>query len=85
MAPQRASEILARRRPLTLKMIQTINARWKIPADLLLQLYRVAATAARERLTIFRRFVPTSARANSFLWINERSLSDGCQPEQLPT
>src|SRR5436190_23768565 len=42
----RASEILARRRPLTLEMIQKINARWKIPADLLVQPYRVAASAA---------------------------------------
>jgi HTH-type transcriptional regulator / antitoxin HigA len=42
----RASEILARRRPLTLEMIQKITARWKIPADLLVQPYRVSATAA---------------------------------------
>jgi len=42
----RASEILARRRPLTLEMIQKINASWKIPADLLVQPYRLAATAA---------------------------------------
>ena len=28
----RASEVLARRRPLTLEMIQKINASWKIPA-----------------------------------------------------
>jgi HTH-type transcriptional regulator / antitoxin HigA len=42
----RASEVLARRRPLTLEMIQKINARWKIPADLLVQPYRLAATAA---------------------------------------
>jgi hypothetical protein len=27
-------------------MIQKINASWKIPADLLVQPYRVAATAA---------------------------------------
>jgi HTH-type transcriptional regulator / antitoxin HigA len=33
----RASEVLARRRPLTLEMIQKINASWKIPADLLVQ------------------------------------------------
>ena len=38
----RASEVLARRRPLTLEMIQKINH----PADLLVQPYRVAATAA---------------------------------------
>jgi HTH-type transcriptional regulator/antitoxin HigA len=42
----RASEVLARRRPLTLEMIQKINANWKIPADLLVQPYRIAATAA---------------------------------------
>lgn len=39
----RASEILGRRRPLTLEMIQRINAAWKIPADLLVQPYRLAA------------------------------------------
>jgi HTH-type transcriptional regulator/antitoxin HigA len=42
----RASEVLARRRPLTLEMIQKINASWKILADLLVQPYRIAATAA---------------------------------------
>jgi antitoxin component HigA of HigAB toxin-antitoxin module len=42
----RASEILSRRRPLTLEMIQKINARWKIPADLLVQPYRLASKAA---------------------------------------
>jgi HTH-type transcriptional regulator/antitoxin HigA len=42
----RASEVLARRRPLTLEMIQKINASWKIPADLLVRPYRVTASAA---------------------------------------
>lgn len=42
----RASEVLARRRPLTLEMIQKITAGWKIPADLLVQRYRVSARAA---------------------------------------
>ena len=42
----RASEILSRRRPLTLEMIQKITASWKIPADLLVPPYRVAASAA---------------------------------------
>lgn len=42
----RASEVLARRRPLTLEMIQRITAAWKIPADLLVQPYRAAASAA---------------------------------------
>lgn len=39
----RASEILSRRRPLTLEMIQRITASWKIPADLLVRPYRTAA------------------------------------------
>jgi antitoxin component HigA of HigAB toxin-antitoxin module len=42
----RASEVLARRRPLTLEMIQKITASWKIPADLLVRPYRIAASAA---------------------------------------
>src|SRR5947207_352722 len=42
----RASEVLARRRPLTLEMIRKITASWKIPADLLVQPYRVTASAA---------------------------------------
>jgi len=39
----RASEVLSRRRPLTLEMIQKITASWKIPADLLARPYRTAA------------------------------------------
>jgi antitoxin component HigA of HigAB toxin-antitoxin module len=42
----RASEVLARRRLLTLEMIQKITASWKIPADLLVQPYRATASAA---------------------------------------
>jgi HTH-type transcriptional regulator/antitoxin HigA len=42
----RASEVLARRRRLTLEMIQKITAVWKIPADLLVQPYRISANAA---------------------------------------
>ena len=42
----RASEVLARRRRLTLEMIQKITAGWKIPADLLVPRYRVSARAA---------------------------------------
>lgn len=42
----RASEVLARRRPLTLQMIQKITASWKIPADLLVRPYRTTASAA---------------------------------------
>lgn len=39
----RASEILARRRSLTLEMIRAISEAWKIPADLLVKPYPVYA------------------------------------------
>jgi len=42
----RASEVLARRRRLALEMIQKITAVWKIPADLVVQPYRISANAA---------------------------------------
>jgi HTH-type transcriptional regulator / antitoxin HigA len=47
----RASEVLARRRPLTLEMIQKITASRKIPADLLVQPYRVCSDASRGIVT----------------------------------
>jgi HTH-type transcriptional regulator / antitoxin HigA len=39
----RASEVLNRRRPLTVEMIHKISQAWKIPADLLVKPSRVAA------------------------------------------
>ena len=39
----RASEILNRRRPLTVEMIHKISQAWKIPADLLVRPSRAAA------------------------------------------
>jgi HTH-type transcriptional regulator/antitoxin HigA len=39
----RASELLNRRRPLTVEMIHKISESWKIPADLLVKPSRVAA------------------------------------------
>src|SRR6202012_369571 len=39
----RASELLNRRRPLTVEMIHKISQAWKIPADLLVKPSRVAA------------------------------------------
>lgn len=39
----RASEILARRRPLTLEMIRVISATWQIPAELLIRPLREQA------------------------------------------
>ncbi len=41
----RASEILARRRALTVEMIQKISEAWKIPADLLVRPYRIERAA----------------------------------------
>jgi HTH-type transcriptional regulator/antitoxin HigA len=42
-SPSRASEILNRKRPLTLTMIQRLHSDWGIPADLLVQPYAIAA------------------------------------------
>lgn len=39
----RASEVLARKRALTIDMIHKIGEAWKIPADLLVKPYRTAA------------------------------------------
>jgi HTH-type transcriptional regulator/antitoxin HigA len=39
----RASELLNRRRPLTVEMIRKIGEAWKIPADLLVKPIRLAA------------------------------------------
>ena len=41
----RASEILSRRRSLTVDMIHKINKAWKIPADLLVRPYRTERAA----------------------------------------
>ena len=41
----RASEILSRRRALTVEMIHTIGEAWKIPADLLVRPYKIERAA----------------------------------------
>lgn len=41
----RASEVLARRRALTVEMIHKIGGAWKIPADLLVRPYRIERAA----------------------------------------
>ena len=41
----RASELLHRRRPLTLPMIRALSAEWNVPADLLMPQYDLAKTA----------------------------------------
>ena len=38
----RASEILSRRRPLTLEMVRKLHLEWRIPAESLLQAYDLA-------------------------------------------
>jgi HTH-type transcriptional regulator / antitoxin HigA len=41
----RASEILSRRRALTVDMIHKISETWKVPADLLVRPYKIARAA----------------------------------------
>ncbi|HLK84196.1 MAG TPA: transcriptional regulator [Xanthobacteraceae bacterium] len=41
----RASEILARRLPLTVEMVHKISEAWKIPADLLVRPYKIERAA----------------------------------------
>ena len=41
----RASEVLKRRRPLTLAMIRALSAKWNLPADVLVREYELATTA----------------------------------------
>ena len=41
----RASELLSRRRPLTVEMIHKISEAWKIPADLLVRPYKLERAA----------------------------------------
>lgn len=43
----RASEIMNRKRPLTLRMIQKINSRWKIPAAALIAPYHLELDGER--------------------------------------
>lgn len=42
-SPSRASEVLKRKRPLTLSMIRRLNAEWHVPAELLVQPYELAS------------------------------------------
>jgi HTH-type transcriptional regulator / antitoxin HigA len=45
LARSRASEILTRRRALTVDMIHKISEAWKIPADLLVRPYKIETAA----------------------------------------
>ena len=43
-----ASEVLSRRRPLTLPMIRALTAKWNIPADVLVREYALAPSLPRD-------------------------------------
>ena len=45
----RASEVLSRRRPLTLAMIRALSAAWNLPADVLVAEYPLEKTAASSK------------------------------------
>jgi HTH-type transcriptional regulator/antitoxin HigA len=46
----RVSEIMSRRRPLTLAMIRRLEAEWALPASALIRPYRLRGHGAAERL-----------------------------------
>ena len=43
----RASEILHKKRPLSLEMVRKISSRWHVPADVLIQPYHLATRGRR--------------------------------------
>jgi HTH-type transcriptional regulator/antitoxin HigA len=45
----RASEVLNRRRALTIDMVHKISSRWHIPADVLVRPYHLAGNRVREK------------------------------------
>lgn len=47
----RASEVLGRKRRLTLEMMRKLSRQWKIPAEALLEPYKLAGERRRPRLT----------------------------------
>lgn len=61
----RVSEILSRKRPLTLRMIQRLHHELGIPADALLMPYQVRTTKARKRLPANKRVQATRASLRS--------------------
>jgi antitoxin component HigA of HigAB toxin-antitoxin module len=59
----RASEILARRRALTVEMIHRISEAWKIPAGLLVRPYAVKQATKRRRAPTVSRKMMHAAKA----------------------
>jgi HTH-type transcriptional regulator/antitoxin HigA len=58
----RASEVLARRRALTVEMIHTIGEAWKIPADLLVRPYKIEPAARPRGRCTGQRTIETEPR-----------------------
>jgi HTH-type transcriptional regulator/antitoxin HigA len=61
----RASEVLARKRPLTLEMVRLICHAWKLPAELLIAAYEIRTPkrkAARKKREYKISFAPSHAR-----------------------
>jgi HTH-type transcriptional regulator / antitoxin HigA len=69
----RASEVLSRKRPLTIEMVRKLHAEWKLPADLLIRAYEIDYEIAplKKRPQIAR-----DARAGAFT-INRKSDDSG--------
>jgi HTH-type transcriptional regulator/antitoxin HigA len=57
----RASEIMARKRPLTLDMIRTISAAWHLPVGMLAKPYELAGECRRTRDETTTRPLPLDA------------------------
>lgn len=52
----RATEVLDRRRPLTLDMVRKLYAEWRIPAEILIQDYRLSKpTRTKKRASVRKR------------------------------
>ena len=58
----RVSEVLSRKRPLTLRMIQRLHHELGIPAEVLLAPYSAHKTKARKRPTPNKRLHPTASQ-----------------------
>jgi len=59
----RASEVLARRRPLTLEMVRKLSATWRIPADALIGFYRTNIARPKRRAASGRQHTKIRAAA----------------------
>lgn len=63
----RVSEILSRKRPLTLRMIQRLHHELGIPAEALLMPYQARTVKSRKRLPPNKRIQPTRASRSASL------------------